>query len=358
MSELTKSQNEILEILKKIKYPGYSRDIVSFGMVKEVIVEDHTLSIVLKMEGVEERIAVGIREYTTDILKAESGFDTVHVDVENVAAPESCQHEGGHPEETPAPEALKGIDKVIAVSSGKGGVGKSTVAVNLAVMAAKKGYKVGIVDADIYGPSLPTLMGKDLRPGGTDEGIIPVEKHGIKGMSIGFLIESGQPLIWRGPMLNQALAQIIENTLWGELDFLFIDLPPGTGDVQISLSQKYKIDGAVVVTTPQNLALEDVRRGAGMFQRTEVPVMGIIENMSYYRCPCCSDVSHPFGEGGGKQEAEELGMPLLGTLPMDPKTLQYADKGEPIVVAEPDSESAKAYGDLWQAVQNRLKEMV
>lgn len=338
----------ILETLKKVKYPGYSRDIVSFGMVKDISADDHSLTVQLAMNGVNEAVAQKIKEDTERMLKEESNFEQIHVNLKNIPHDTSrAAKETKEIDHLSEPKRIPGVEKIIAVSSGKGGVGKSTIAVNLACTAAKLGKRVGLMDADIHGPSLPTLLGITSKPSATEKGITPIERHGIKSMSIGFLVESGQPMIWRGPMLNKALEQILSGTIWGELDCLFVDLPPGTGDVQISLAQKYRINGAIVVTTPQNLALEDVHRGAVMFKHTKVPVLGIVENMSYYRCGNCGHLSHPFGEGGGKRVADILGIPLLGALPMEPKILEYGDMGEPIVLALPDSETAEKYRELW-----------
>ncbi|HDH58410.1 MAG TPA: MRP family ATP-binding protein [Bacteroidetes bacterium] len=359
MNEANNTKNRVLELLRQVKYPGYSRDIVSFGMVKNISVENGKLKVQLAMSGVEDRVAAGLQEFVHQLLRSESGYEQVQVDLENKPAQsQKKEDKPGHSDQLLNPQPLPGVDRIIAVSSGKGGVGKSTVAVNLACTAAGRGLRVGLLDADIHGPSLPTLLGIKTKPNATKEGIIPFDKFGIKSMSIGYLIESGQPLIWRGPMLNKALEQICGETLWGNLDYLFIDLPPGTGDVQISMAQKYQISGALVVTTPQNLALEDVHRGVIMFQHTNVPVLGVVENMSYYRCPECGNVSHPFGEGGGKREAARLELPLLGTLPLDPKTMELSDRGEPIVAADPGSESAKSYLALWDNTLKRLEEMI
>lgn len=356
MSQNPLPKDGVWELLKTIKYPGYSRDIVSFGMVKDVRVEDNKLTIQLVLQGIEQRVADGIKEYTLEILRSNSGYEQIQVDAEVTPPRTEKKVSEPHAAGKPAPQPIAGIDRVLVVSSGKGGVGKSTVAVNLAVTAAKSGQRIGIMDADIHGPSLPTLLGVDYHPEAKDNRILPIEKFGIRAMSIGFIIESGQPLIWRGPMLNKALEQIMDDTVWGDLDMLIVDLPPGTGDVQISMAQKYKIDGAIVVTTPQNLALEDVTRGAVMFKTTDVPVLGIVENMSYYRCPQCGHLSHPFGEGGGKREAAKLGLPLLGELPMDPQTVDLGDRGEPIAIAAPESESAKSYQQLWNNISEHLKE--
>jgi ATP-binding protein involved in chromosome partitioning len=359
MTSIKATEAIVIDLLKKVKYPGYSRDIISFGMLKEVSEDNGTLTVKLAMNGVEESIARQIQEESRNVLKSESDFKSVLVDMDNT--PTNSHSEQDEPvshDKLFDPQPLQGIKKIIAVSSGKGGVGKSTVAVNLACIAAKQGLKVGIFDADIHGPSLPTLLAIDAQPEASDDAIRPFEKYGIKAMSIGFLIDSGQPLIWRGPMLNKALEQICEGTAWGDLDVLFIDLPPGTGDVQISLTQKYRIDGALVVTTPQDLALEDVRRGAIMFQHTNIPILGIVENMSYFRCSHCGDLSHPFGEGGGSKEAQGLGLPLLGSIPLDAKARELSDRGIPIVVEESDSETVKAYLDIWENAEKRLEEML
>ncbi|TKJ39149.1 hypothetical protein CEE37_11480 [candidate division LCP-89 bacterium B3_LCP] len=322
-------------------------------MLKGVYLDDGKLVVKIVMNDVEDGNAQQIKEDVRYVLEKESGYDNIQLDIENKTK-EVKQDQPLDAKQISDPQPLKGIKKIIAISSGKGGVGKSTVAVNLACLAAKAGKSVGIFDADIHGPSLPTLLGINQHPEATEDGMIPVDKHGVRSMSIGFIVEKGQPLIWRGPMLNKALEQICEGTKWGELDYLFVDLPPGTGDVQLSLAQKYKVDGAIIVTTPQNLALEDVRRGTMMFKQTNVPVLGIVENMSYYQCPNCNDLSHPFGEGGGGREAESIGVPLLGKLPLDPQTLVLADQGTPIVIAEPDSDTTMNYLTIWQTIERML----
>ncbi len=341
----------VLDILRKVKYPGYSRDIVSFGMVHDVKIESGTLVVQLLMHNVEDKIAAQIHEEALALLKKESGFKLVEVELlrqeGQKAVPDSSSVYN--------PQPLPGVKKLIAISSGKGGVGKSTVAVNLACTAVLSGWKVGLLDADIYGPSLPILLGVKEKPQGSDDGLLPVEKFGLKTMSIGYLIETDQPLIWRGPILHKALEQLLGDTLWGDLDLLFLDLPPGTGDVQLTLAQKFLMDGALVVTTPQDIALSDVRRGAVMFQKVHVPVLGIIENMSYYRCPQCGHVAHLFGEGGGRREAEQLGIPLLGSLPLDLRTREQSDVGYPVVLSDPDSDAARCYRDLWNSLKQELE---
>ncbi|KRG70233.1 sodium:proton antiporter [Stenotrophomonas terrae] len=236
------------------------------------------------------------------------------------------------------------IRNVIAVGSGKGGVGKSTTAVNLALALKALGARVGVLDADIYGPSVPAMLGLSGRPESPDnKSIEPLRAFGVEAMSIGFLIEPDSPMIWRGPMATSALTQLFNDTLWDDLDFLLIDLPPGTGDIQLTLSQKIPVAGAVIVTTPQDIATLDARKALNMFEKVEVPVLGIIENMAVHTCSNCGHVEHLFGEGGGQRMAEQYGVPLLGSLPLDIAIREQGDVGAPIVVAQPESAAAKAY---------------
>ena len=242
---------------------------------------------------------------------------------------------------------LVGIKNIVAVASGKGGVGKSTVAVNLALAWAAQGARVGLLDADIYGPSQPLMLGLEgQRPGSPDgKTLIPLKAHGITAMSIGFLVDAEQPMVWRGPMVTQALTQLLSETQWGELDYLVVDMPPGTGDIQLTLSQRVPVSGAVIVTTPQDIALADARKGLKMFEKVSVPVLGIVENMSLHVCSNCGHVEHIFGAGGGARMAEQYGVRLLGELPLDAKIREEADGGRPTVVAAPDSARARAYFD-------------
>jgi ATP-binding protein involved in chromosome partitioning len=242
---------------------------------------------------------------------------------------------------------LSGIKNIVAVASGKGGVGKSTVAANLALAWAVQGARVGLLDADIYGPSQPLMLGLEgQRPGSPDgKTLTPLKSHGVTAMSIGFLVDAEQPMVWRGPMVTQALTQLLSETQWGELDYLVVDMPPGTGDIQLTLSQKVPVSGAVIVTTPQDIALADARKGLKMFEKVSVPVLGIIENMSLHVCTNCGHVEHIFGAGGGERMAEQYGVALLGELPLDAKIREEADGGRPTVIAAPDTERARAYFD-------------
>jgi ATP-binding protein involved in chromosome partitioning len=242
----------------------------------------------------------------------------------------------------PQPRPFPHLGRIVAVSSGKGGVGKSTTAVNLAVALARQGLRVGLVDADVYGPNVPRMMGVNAPPMVVESKIIPLEAHGVKVMSLGFLIEREQPAIWRGPIVMKILTQFLTDVDWGELDFLFVDMPPGTGDAQLSLVQTAQVTGAVIVTTPQEVATGDALRGVKMFQRVNVPVFGIIENMSYFECPHCGKPTAIFGSGGGRRLADEVELPLLGEIPLYPNILVGGDSGTPIVVAEPTSSAARA----------------
>jgi ATP-binding protein involved in chromosome partitioning len=246
----------------------------------------------------------------------------------------------------PTPVAYPHLGNIIAISSGKGGVGKSTVATNLAVALAQQGARVGLMDADIYGPNIPRMMGVNAPPPVENEKIIPLQAHGVKIMSLGFMIERDQPAIWRGPIIMKIITQFLRDVQWGELDYFLVDMPPGTGDAQLSLVQATMVHGAIIVTTPQEVASGDALRGAKMFQRVAVPVLGVVENMSFFICPNCSEKHRIFGTGGGQRLAEELDVPLLGEIPFFPAVLSGADRGEPIVVSEPDTPAARALIDL------------
>jgi ATP-binding protein involved in chromosome partitioning len=250
----------------------------------------------------------------------------------------------------PAPVAYPKLGRIIAVSSGKGGVGKSTVCVNLAVSLARGGAKVGILDADIYGPNIPRMMGVNEAPRVIGDRIIPLEAHGVKVMSLGFIIERDQPAIWRGPIVMKIITQFLGDVDWGQLDYLLVDMPPGTGDAQLSLVQATNVHGAIIVTTPQEVAVGDARRGAKMFPRVGVPVLGIVENMSWLECPHCGKPTALFGSGGGQRLADELELPLLGQIPLAPNVAQGGDTGAPIVIADPRSAPAVALGRIAAAV--------
>lgn len=252
-------------------------------------------------------------------------------------------------------QSMPNVRNVIAVASGKGGVGKSTVAVNLALALQAEGARVGMLDADIYGPSQPRMLGSSEKPTSPDgKSMEPIEALGLQAMSIGFLIEEDQPMVWRGPMATQALMQLFSETRWRDLDYLVVDLPPGTGDIQLTLSQRIPVSGAVVVTTPQDIALIDARKGLQMFRKVEVPILGLIENMSFYCCPNCGHRAEIFGSGGGERMSEQFGVELLGRIPLDARIREQADGGRPTVAAEPDSELALIYRDIARRAAARL----
>lgn len=260
-----------------------------------------------------------------------------------------------HHEDTQArANLIPGVKHVIAVSSGKGGVGKSTVSVNLAVAMGLSGAKVGLLDADIYGPNIPMMMGVDKTPEQKDGKISPAESHGIKLISMGFFVPEDQAVVWRGPMVHTAIQQLFRDVLWGELDYLLIDLPPGTGDAQLTLSQLVSLSGAITVTTPQEVALHDVRKGMMMFEKVNVPLLGIVENMSYFVCGHCGERTEIFAHGGGERAAETLGVPFLGRVPIDPAIREGGDTGRPLVVADPASPQAKAFRDIAGRVMARF----
>ena len=260
----------------------------------------------------------------------------------------------------PTPDEMPALGKVLAISSGKGGVGKSTVSANLAAALAKQGYRVGLMDADIYGPNIPRMFGladRDKPEAGGGK-IQPLEAHGVKLMSLGFIVERDAPAIWRGPIIMKIIQQFLRDVAWGELDYFIVDLPPGTGDAQLSLTQAIRLHGAIIVTTPQEMAVGDSLRGAKMFERVGVPVVGIVENMSYYICPHCGDRSEMFLAGGGGRLAAEVGVPLLGQIPLQAGMPALADRGEPIVVAQPDSPAGIALAELAKAVAARAAGLV
>lgn len=246
------------------------------------------------------------------------------------------------------------IASIIAIFSGKGGVGKSTVSTNLAVALAQQGARVGLFDADVHGPNIPNLMGLQQQPPVRDSKLVPLCKYGVHAMSIGLLVGGGDPLIWRGPMISKAINELLESTAWPELDYLILDLPPGTGDAQLGLAQDVILTGAIAVTTPQEVALSDVRRGMGAFQKLNVPIIGLIENMAYYLCPQCGHREHIFGQGGGAAEAHKHNIPLLGQIPLEPKLRESGDAGVPIVIAEPSSPAALEFHKIAAAVLKRF----
>jgi len=292
-------------------------------------------------------------------VEAVPGVTAVKVNV--VDAPDGADRPSGRPAARPSPappppptaDEMPALGKVLAISSGKGGVGKSTVSANLAAALARDGYRVGLMDADIYGPNIPRMFGRNDKPEVQGGKIQPLEAHGVKLMSLGFIVERDAPAIWRGPIIMKIIGQFLKDVAWGELDYFLVDLPPGTGDAQLSLTQIVRLHGAIIVTTPQEMAVGDSLRGAKMFERVGVGVVGIVENMSYFVCPHCDTRSEVFLAGGGARLAAELGVPLLGQVPLQAGMAELADQGEPIVVSQPDSPAGLALRDLARAVSAR-----
>ncbi|HEX6158739.1 MAG TPA: Mrp/NBP35 family ATP-binding protein [Thermoanaerobaculia bacterium] len=349
------TQEQVLDALKKVKFPGLSRDIVSFGFVKDVVIDGPNVRFTVSFQTENPAVGAQIAREAEAAVRSLEGVSDVHLNLEITSrAGASQQANSGM---GPAPRALDGVKYRIAVASGKGGVGKSTVSTNLALSLRALGYSVGLLDADIYGPSQQMMLGIEGRPeiDAADEKIMPMERHGVKTMSLGLITHPDEPVIWRGPMVMKAIDQFLTDVKWGTLDFLVIDLPPGTGDAQLTLTQKAGLTGAVVVTTPQDVALIDARKGLAMFRKVNVPVLGIVENMSYFLCRHCGEREEIFGHGGGKKTAEMLGVPFLGEVPIDPKVVVGGDTGEPIVVSDPDSMAAQAFRELARGVVEQLQ---
>jgi ATP-binding protein involved in chromosome partitioning len=327
------TEENVLNCLKLVRDPDLHRDIVTLGFVKNLTIKGKDVSFTLQLT----TPACPVRDqFKVDCEKAiRHNIEGVgRVDIEMTA---NVVSHSDRIKDT----VLPGVKNTVAVASGKGGVGKSTVAVNLAVALALDGAKVGLVDADVYGPSIPLMFGVNERPKISQNKLVPLEKYGVKIMSIGFLVDPMQAVIWRGPMASGAIKQFMGDVTWGELDYLIFDLPPGTGDIQLTLVQTIPLTGAVIVTTPQDVALADARKGLVMFHKVNVPVMGIVENMSYFICSHCGHREDIFDSGGGKKTAESLGVPFLGEIPIYTGIRVGGDKGKPIVVGEPDSEHAQ-----------------
>ena len=352
----------VQQALGAVKHPRLARDVVSAGMVHDLVVAaDGAVSFTFHLT--REDPATLARD-ARKAVQAVVGVSAVKINVVDPAAKQAPPSAGrvggagaagaGAVPPPPTPEAMPHLGRVLAVSSGKGGVGKSTVSANLAAALARQGHRVGVMDADIYGPNIPRMFGRDAKPEVVGGKIQPLEAHGVKLMSLGFIVERDAPAIWRGPIVMKIIHQFLHDVSWGELDYLLVDLPPGTGDAQLSLAQTIHLDGALIVTTPQQMAVGDSLRGAKMFERVGVRVIGVVENMSYYVCPHCGERSQVFLAGGGGQLAAELGVPLLGQVPLQAGVPELADAGRPIVVAQPDSPAGAALRDLADAVAAAL----
>ena len=352
MTDAVPTHDQILEALKSVKFPKLSRDIVSFGLIKGIEVNHEHIRVQVQVTTRDSNIPLEIERDISRVLKDLPGVREVHVDMK-WHQPENTPpspHEAPPPQEPLLPQ----VRVKIAIASAKGGVGKSTVAAGLALMLQKQGHEVGLVDFDIYGPSVPTLMGITGMPHVQNEKILPLDRGGLKLMSMGFLVDPGTPMIWRGPMVHQATEQFLRDVEWGELDVLVIDLPPGTGDAQMTLSQRVNLDGAVIVSTPQDIALIDARKGVAMFQKMNVPILGIVENMAGFTCPHCGATTNIFGHGGAEREARALHVPLLARIPLVPALVEASDAGDPTSAIEADS----ALREVFTQIAERVSETV
>lgn len=362
--------------LAQVRDPDSGQDVVSSGMLQGLSARDGLVQFALSVPREHARALEPLRAAAEKAASAVPGVLsatcvlTAHRDIQTGPAPQGGHQ--GHDHRPPGPAAPAGaaratrpapgqgpmllpqVKAIIAIASGKGGVGKSTTAVNLAVSLAAEGLKVGLLDADIYGPSLPQMLGTREKPRATGGRIIPISRWGLKAMSIGFLVEEETPMVWRGPMVMGALEQMLGQVEWGELDIMVVDMPPGTGDAQLTMSQRVPLAGAVIVSTPQDVALIDARRGVRMFQKVNVPVLGLIENMSYFCCPNCDHRSEIFGHGGARAEAARMEVEFLGELPLKLAIRELADAGTPIAIAKPESDEARSY----RAIAARLRDKV
>lgn len=328
---------DVLGTLRVVIDPDLKQDVVSLGFIKDLNIEGGRVSFILELTTPACPLKEQLKAAAENAVKGISGVTEVHVEVTSKVS--SHRMEGKE-------EILPGVKNIVAIASGKGGVGKSTVCVGLAAALAATGARVGLLDTDIYGPSIPIMMGVKHQPELKDQKLIPIEKYGISLMSLGFLISEDTPLIWRGPMVMKAVEQLLTDVEWGELDYLLLDLPPGTGDVQLTLAQKVPLTGAVIVTTPQDVALLDVVRGISMFKKLNVPILGIIENMSYFSCPHCGGKTEIFSHGGGGAAAKKLDVPFLGEIPLDLKTRIGGDAGKPVLIEDPESQQSKIFIEI------------
>ena len=342
------SEDQIKDALRVVKYPGFSRDIVSFGLIKSIAANDGDLKVQLAIATNDPNVPATIKREAENVLSKLEGVRSAKVLIDIHAPPAGAGA-------TVGPTRIPGVKHVIAIASGKGGVGKSTVAANLAMALQRHQARVGLCDCDIYGPSISLMFGSRERPMATEENkIVPIEQYRLKLMSMGFLLDDTSPAILRGPMVTRYTQQFLRQVEWGELDFLILDLPPGTGDIQLTIVQTVALSGAIIVTTPQEVALIDARKAATMFDKVNVPVLGLIENMSYFVSPDSGKRYDIFGTGGGEREAKRLRVPLLGQIPIDIATRESGDRGMPIVGEDPESAVTKEFLKVAERVREAL----
>ncbi len=336
------TEADIQQVLATVIDPVTGRDLASTKAVRKVAVSGADVSVDLALGYPARSQHEALRTAVTDAVRQVPGVGRVKVDIATRIVSHAVQR---------GVKLIPGVKNIIAVASGKGGVGKSTTAVNLALALAQEGATVGILDADIYGPSQPIMLGISGRPESTDgKSLEPMVAHGVQSMSIGYMIEQDTPMVWRGPMVTQALEQLLKDTRWHEVDYLIVDMPPGTGDIQLTLAQKVPVTGAVIVTTPQDIALIDARKGLKMFEKVGVPIVGVVENMSIHVCSNCGHAEHIFGTGGAAKLCADYQVPFLGSLPLDIRIREQADSGQPTVVSDPSSKAAELYRDIARKV--------
>ena len=354
------TEQKIFDALKSVQMPGQNGDIISSKAVSNVILKDGNVGFTIEISPEQASVADALKTAAENAVNALEGVFSVSVilTAHKPVAPPSSEVPAKPKKDNTDEGLLKPARHVIAVASGKGGVGKSTTSINLALAFAAQGLKTGILDADIYGPSLPRLLGLNEKPRSENSKLIPLSAWGLEAMSIGFLVDEDAPTIWRGPMVMSAVQQMLRDVAWGDLDILVIDMPPGTGDAQLTLSQRADLAGAVIVSTPQDLALIDARKGLNMFRRVNTPVLGIIENMSYFICPSCGETSDIFGTGGARAEAERLGLPFLGGIPLDMEIRATSDAGTPIVAENPSSPHSQTYIKIAEMLTEQLEQAI
>lgn len=332
------TQEQVLAALSKVMDPDLHMDIVSLGMISEIKINGGKVAFKLTLTTPACPVKEKIEQESRDVVKAIPGVEDVEMESTAAVAPRG---------KVSGKEEVPGIKQIIAITSGKGGVGKTTVSVNLAIALAQLGAKVGLLDADITGPNAPLMLGVDgYQPTARNERIIPAENYGVKCISMAFFVAKDTPVIWRGPMLDKAIRQFLRDVEWGELDYLLVDMPPGTGDAQLTMVQATNLAGGLIVTTPQDVALLDGRKALAMFQQMSVPVFGFVENMSYFNCPHCHERTEIFSHGGGKELAEQLGVPFLGEIPLEANVRVGSDSGQPITIANPDNAVSQAFREV------------
>ncbi|OGF55473.1 MAG: hypothetical protein A2Z21_06650 [Candidatus Fraserbacteria bacterium RBG_16_55_9] len=352
-------EERIREALQNILLPKLDRSLIEAGMLERIEVSGGQVRILLHFKPAYASKSQ-LRQWVSEHVSQIPGVSSVEIEFTQ----EATSH-AGSPQRTVPPEArtarrveLASVKEIVAIFSGKGGVGKSTVSVNLAVALAQAGARVGLFDGDVHGPNIPNLLGIDERPVVAQGKIKPIEKYGLKAISLGLLVEPEEALIWRGPMITKAINELLSGVDWGELDYIVIDLPPGTGDAQLGLAQDVELSGSIAITTPQEVSLADVRRGITTFKRLEVPLWGIVENMSYFSCPHCGKPTDIFGSGGGEREARRQGVPLLASIPLDPQVREGGDQGMPIVKSAPDSPASQEFRKIAQYLLQKQRQTI